>query len=69
MIHIYVSEDDLGNEVLEYYFSNGKMYYHDGTGNHSGEKQGNGNSSSQNGGAPDYGNDSDYDNEFSDMNF
>ncbi len=69
MIHIYVSEDDLGNEVLEYYFSNGKMYYHDGIGNHSGEKQGNGNGSSQNGGAPDYGNDSDYDNEFSDMNF
>jgi hypothetical protein len=69
LIHIYVSEDDLGNEVLEYHFSNGKMYYHDGDGNHGGQKQGSGSGSSQNGGAPDYGEDSDYDDEFSDMNF
>ena len=69
VIHIYVSVDDLGNEVLEYYFSNGKMFYHDGSGNHAGEKQGSGTGGSGGDKAPEQGEDSDYDDEFSDMNF
>ena len=69
VIHIYVSEDDLGNEVLEYYFSNGKMYYHDGTGNHAGEKQGSGNGGTGNGKTPDGGEDADYEEDFEDLDF
>jgi len=69
VIHVYVSEDDLGNEVLEYYFSNGKMYYHDGDGNHTGEKQGSGTGGAGKGEAPDSGEDSDYEEDFEDLNF
>lgn len=77
-IHIFVTVDDLGNEVLEYYFSGGSTYHHDGNGNHHGEhdddddgkggKGGNGG----NGGngdheCPDQEDDEDYEEEFDDL--
>ena len=77
-IHIFVTVDDLGNEVLEYYFSGGSTYHHDGNGNHHGEhdddddgkggKGGNGgNGGNGNHECPDQEDDEDYEEEFDDL--
>lgn len=74
-IHIYVTVDDLGAEVLEYYFSNGGTYHHDGNGNHHGEHQGGSHGGQggngghgNNGGCPDQEDDDEYEEEFADLN-
>jgi len=67
-IHIFVSVDDLGNEILEYYFSGGNMYHHDGNGNHNGERGGNGgNGGNGNRDCPDEEDDEDYEEDFEDL--
>ena len=66
MIHVYVSVDDFGQEILEYYFSGGGKYNHDGNGNHNGEHSGNGNGNG-NHGSPNQGNDEDYEEDFEDL--
>lgn len=72
VIHIYVTLDGEGQEILEYYFSGGGMYHHDGNGNHNGEHSGNGNGHGDDDdkghhGNPDHGEDEDYEEEFEDL--
>lgn len=72
VIHVFVTLDDQGQEVLEYYFSGGDKYHHDGDGNHNGEhsgdRDGNGNGNG-NGhhGNPDRGEDEEYEEDFEDL--
>lgn len=77
-IHVYVTVDELGAEVLEYYFSNGGMYHHDGNGNHHGERPDNGGEghggnggqggNGNHGSCPNQEDDDDYEDEFADLN-
>lgn len=72
VIHIYVTLDGEGQEILEYYFSGGGTYHHDGNGNHNGEHSGNGNGHGDDDdkghhGNPDHGEDEDYEEEFEDL--
>lgn len=70
-IHIYITLNDLGEEVLEYYFSGGETYHHDGNGNHNGEYHGGGNGGNggngNHGGRPDQEDDEDYEEDFEDL--
>ena len=68
VVHIYITLDELGAEVLEYYFSNGHTYYHDGEGNHHGEHHHGQGGNGEGHGSPD-GDDEDYEEEFSDFDF
>lgn len=72
VIHIYVTLDGEGQEILEYYFSGGGMYHHDGNGNHNGEHSGNGNGHGDDDdkghhGNPDHGEDEDYEEDFEEL--
>jgi len=72
VIHIYVTLDGEGQEILEYYFSGGGMYHHDGNGNHNGEHSGNGNGHGDDDdkghhGNPDRGEDEDYEEDFEEL--
>ncbi len=70
VIHVFVTLDDQGQEVLEYYFSGGDKYHHDGEGNHNGEHSGNGDGNGNgNGhhGNPDRGEDEEYEEDFEDL--
>ena len=70
-IHVYITLNDLGEEVLEYYFSGGGTYHHDGNGNHNGEYHGGGNGGNggngNHGGRPDQEDDEDYEEDFEDL--
>ena len=70
-IHIYITLNDLGEEVLEYYFSGGETYHHDGNGNHNGEYHGGGNGGNNgngnHGGRPNQEADEDYEEDFEDL--
>ena len=74
VIHIYVTVDDLGQEIIEYYFSGGKKYHHDGNGNHHGEHdddddRGNGNGGNGNGNrdCPEDDDEDEYEEDFEDL--
>ncbi|MFA5421731.1 MAG: hypothetical protein WC344_02895 [Bacilli bacterium] len=67
-IHIYVTVDDLGQEVLEYFFSGGNAYHHDGGGNHHGEHGGDGHGGNgHRGDDPEQEDDEDYEEDFGDL--
>jgi hypothetical protein len=70
VIHIYITLDGEGNEVLEYFFSGGNTYHHNGEGNHHGEYDGERGGHGDGDGdheCPDEGDDDDYEEEFDDF--